>query len=800
MLILALLPQNIVRAHPVDMYAQEQAITLTAQNISIVWKITPGPLLADSVWAAADADHNGAISPPEARAWVAPFLAELSATLNGQSLVLRVDQLHWPTAIDRFRTGEDAIQLQLSAPWPAKIAGARLQIHNAHLEDNSLNWFSLTGLPFAAPTQNNGLLVVDFSDKSVLTSWNSGQPDLASQMAQNLTDSQPGASGAAAALVGLVKTQELSPLFLLTALLLSLALGSLHALTPGHGKTLVAAYLIGSRGRSRDAVFLGLVVTLTHTGSVIALGLLTLFVSQYILPGVIAPWLEIVSGVLVIVFGVNLFFQRRQVLTDLFKKKPRPKQFSLKTATLHQPAARFSLLQPTATQPSHQHGPGGHRHVPAGEITWKSLLTLGISGGLVPCPDAIAILLVAVAINRILLGMLLIVAFSVGLALVLILIGIAMVQGMRLVARIDLLNRFSRYTPLVSAVVVAGLGIGLTFNAVNALKFTSAAAQPEQTASLLYLLPDSQGKLQLMRLPLTGGAAIPYTHEPDGLAGYALSPDHSMILYLVFDDNAQTTLHTIHADGTQPHLILDCKQAQCGAPVWHPDGRRLVYQRAEPAGETGLPRFSLWWLDATSGETHPVFRDSGLASYAAAFSPDGQWLSYKSPGNNTLQIFNLLDGRAIAIQIPSQSGSTQSWSPAGDVLLFWDGALRVTLYELKSGRKTDLGGEPGQTDYAAIWSPDGAWVAIDREPSAAAQRKRGDQVWLVHPTGADAHLLLGEEDASYSNLVWAADGKALFYTRYSYQNLGKSEIWHVDVATGKTTRLVVGGMEPVVWP
>ncbi len=605
---------------------------------------------------------------------------------------------------------------------------------------------------------------------------------------------------------GWSRLQALSPLFLLTALLLSLALGSLHALTPGHGKTLVAAYLIGSRGRSRDAVFLGLVVTLTHTGSVIVLGLLTLFVSQYILPGVIAPWLEIVSGVLVIVFGVNLFLQRRQVLTDLFKKKPQPKNFSLKTATLHQPTARFSLMQPAIAQPSHQHGPGGHVHVPAGEITWKSLLALGVSGGIVPCPDAIAILLVAVAINRILLGMLLIVSFSVGLALVLILIGIAMVQSMRLVARSDLLNRFSRYTPLVSAVVVAGLGIGLTFNAVNALKFTSAAAQPGQSAapvdnaSLLYLLPDSAGKLQLMRLPLTGSAAIPYTHEPDGLAGYTLSPDHSTILYLVFDDNAQTTIHTIHADGTQPRLVLDCKQAQCGAPVWHPDGRRLVYQRAEPTGETGLPRFSLWWLDVTSGETHPVFRDGGLASYAAAFSPDGQWLSYKSPGNNTLQIFNLLDGRATTIPIPSQSGSTPSWSPAGDALLFWDGALRVTLYELKSDHKTDLGGEPGQTDYAAVWSPDGTWLAIDREPPAAAQGKRGDQIWLVRPTGADAHLLLGEDDVSYSNIVWAADGKALFYTRYSYQNLGKSEIWRVDVATGETKQLVVGGIEPVVLP
>ena len=805
MLILALLPQNAARAHPVDMYAQEQLIMLTPDGLSIDWKITPGPLLADSVWAGADGDKNGNISPSEAQAWVAPFLAQLSVTLDGQPLSLRVVKLHWPAAIAVLRTGEDAIRLQLSARWTKKISGTHhIQIHNAYLEANSLNWFSLSGLSFTPPQQKNGQLSFDLT-QAKLTSWNSGQPDLASAMVQNLNLQGAGGNGASAALVGLVKMPELSPLFLLTAFLLSLALGSLHALTPGHGKTLVAAYLVGSRGRSRDAVFLGMVVTLTHTGSVILLGLLTLLAAQYILPGLIAPWLEIASGVLVIIFGLNLFFQRRQVLADWWKKglarfgaKPQPEQsqmrFSLKGATIHQPSSRFGLLH-IPEEDAHQHG---HSHLPAGDVTWKSLLALGISGGLVPCPDAIAILLVAVAINRIVFGMLLIVAFSVGLALVLILIGIAMVQGLRLVARSDVLTRFSRYMPLVSALVVSALGVGLTVNAVNALTFTSAAALPGQVASLLYLLPDSQAKLQLMRQPLTGGAAIPITHEPDGLAGYALSPDHSTILYLVFDANGQTSMHTILSDGTGARMVLDCKDAQCGAPVWHPDGRKLVYQRADYAGESGLPRFSLWWLDVTSGETRPVFQDGTFASYAAAFSPDGAWLSYKSPANNRLQIYNLQDGHAISI--PALSGPAQRWSPNGDALLFWDTGLRVTLYVLKSGKKTDLGGLPDQADYAAVLSPDGAWVAIDRELPAAVQPRRGDQVWLLRPDGSGARLVLGEDDASYSDITWFADGTSLFYTRYSYLDVGKSEIWRLDLATGRKERLVAGGMEPILLP
>ena len=120
------------------------------------------------------------------------------------------------------------------------------------------------------------------------------------------------------ALTGLVKTGQFSPLFLVSAFLLSLALGSLHALTPGHGKALVGAYLVGSQGRTRDAIFLGLIVTLTHTGSVLILGLVTLFASHYILPALIVPWLEVISGLLVIGFGINLLIQRRRALTALF--------------------------------------------------------------------------------------------------------------------------------------------------------------------------------------------------------------------------------------------------------------------------------------------------------------------------------------------------------------------------------------------------------------------------------------------------------------------------------------------------
>ncbi len=504
-------PTLVASAHPIDMYAETQSILIESNGIQIDWKITPGPLLADAIWSAADQNQDGSISPQEVQTWTAPWLSGETVLFDNQPITYTQTQdIHWPATVNVMRTGEDLIEMHLLVKLPGGLSGKHsVVIYNSHLELNSLNWFSVASqqsMAFDQPAQNNGLLGIDIyfpgssaMGTSALTSWNSGTPNLpsfttaVSNLAGNLSNSNPSLQLAgsptmvASALTGLVKAQQFSPLFLLGAFLLSLVLGSLHAMTPGHGKALVGAYLVGSQGRTRDAVFLGTIVTITHTGSVLLLGLVTLIASHYILPALIAPWLEVISGVLVIVFGINLLIQRRHDLARLTSnrtKKP-TREFSIKAVTnTHDHDS--SLLQPHDHDNSHldhnhshdENHDHPHTHaLPANEITWKSLLTLGVSGGLVPCPDAIAILLVAVAVNRIPFGMFLILAFSIGLAFVLIAIGIAMVQGVRFITRSDILSRFSVYAPVVSAVVVSGLGIVLTVSALNSLNFFSAASR-----------------------------------------------------------------------------------------------------------------------------------------------------------------------------------------------------------------------------------------------------------------------------------------------------------------------------------
>jgi ABC-type nickel/cobalt efflux system permease component RcnA/Tol biopolymer transport system component len=643
----------------------------------------------------------------------------------------------------------------------------------------------------------------------------------------------------------LVRTQNFSPLFLAGAFLLSLALGSLHALTPGHGKTLVAAYLVGSHGRKRDAVFLGSIVTLTHTGSVLIFGLVTLLVSRFIFPTLIAPWLEIISGLAVIGFGLSLFVSRGRALSAWYQSERTKKlaghfravrlAVSGKTNETSRYVIRAAPEQPGAPfqahthSEEHEHGEPGHTHshshshtLPSDQVTWKSLLTLGISGGLVPCPDAIAILVVAVAIGRIPLGMLLIVAFSLGLALVLIGIGIAMVQGARLIQRNEWLNRFSLYTPVLSAVVVLGLGIGLSLSAINSLRLSTSALQGSAStisggktagpvfdirkAKLIYLSQDSQYQYQLSEAALAGGAPVVLTREPGGVDGYALSPDGKTILYTVIELNGDSSLKVINTDGSNPHLVLNCPQTQCEQPVWYPNSQKVVYERLDTSASTVSPMFTIWWLDLVTGKTSPVFPDQSFPGLSPAFSLDGQWLSYISPATNTLQVNNLFKNQVISVPQSNQSFAQELWSPTGDSILYWypadsqpDAAIHVMRYILATGTKIDLGGALQQADYADAWSPDGQWVAIVRDDTNTTSTSIGDQIWLVRPDGSQGHVLLEGQD-SYSDLSWSPDSAYLAFEQTPIQGNGKSEAWLADIRSGQLTKIMDGVITPTLLP
>ena len=251
----------------------------------------------------------------------------------------------------------------------------------------------------------------------------------------------------------LMTTKQLGLGIVVMALAVATALGAFHALEPGHGKTVVAAYLVGSRGTAWHALVLGLVVTATHTAGVYLLGAVTLYASQYVVPERLYPWLGAVSGLTIAGLGFMLFLRR-------YVAAMRPH--------LHGPShAHGHAHGPDGAD--HAHGADQHHPPSAEAVSLRRLVALGISGGIVPCPAALVVLLSAVALRRVAFGLLLIVAFSVGLAAVLIAIGLLMVYAGRLMSRFRGDGVIiTRWLPLTSSAIITLLGVALAIQALMA--------------------------------------------------------------------------------------------------------------------------------------------------------------------------------------------------------------------------------------------------------------------------------------------------------------------------------------------
>jgi nickel/cobalt exporter len=235
----------------------------------------------------------------------------------------------------------------------------------------------------------------------------------------------------------------------LIGIAVAFGLGAVHAMSPGHGKTIVAAYLVGSRGTFKHAIFLGGMVTFTHTASVFLLGFVTLFLSKYVLPETLFPILGTISGLSIVWVGAALFFRRLR---------------SARGHHHHDHGHTHTHDHAHDRGHTHDHDGHTHSHVPEGEITLGSLIALGASGGLVPCPSALVLLLSAISLGRVGLGMLLLVGFSAGLAVVLMGMGVLVLcVGNLLPASKKLTgSRAFRLLPVASAALITCIGLVMT--------------------------------------------------------------------------------------------------------------------------------------------------------------------------------------------------------------------------------------------------------------------------------------------------------------------------------------------------
>ena len=550
-------------AHPAPSVLHDYILSLTPKTLTVVSYLRISPELVPEVYRQIDADGDGKTSNAEWQTWIKTHPSKLAITLDGVALQLTLSAPSTLSQQDLLVSISHPVVVTYTYASDKALAGK----HRIRLTygDNYLTYdeyyISVAGdmvnggqsVGVSRPTYPATYQVVyQMPDATVQSQqlsagqlapapWSAvtGEPNQSNQLSQQTQGSPPqGATSQGAPGQGVAQaapapakapattpstsgssTSPIVPLLdtlrnwhgeiwaALGMVMLALGVGALHALAPGHGKAMVAAYLVGSRGRVRDAVLLGGVVTMTHTAGVFALGLALLVISNFVVPRALTPALELASGLLVLGLGIYLLVRRwREARTAqagaqhshahshsisaphshyASERAIVPSStLALATASTSLPVRRIGGSRFVAYNPggsglaiaehSHDHN-HGHDHVhshgekPEGV---RALIGLGVSGGIVPCPDALAILLLAASVSQFGLGLGLVLSFSLGLAGVLIGLGIVLVkmkgvlertQGARLIAS----PIWSRWVPLASAAVVTLVGLLMLLSALN---------------------------------------------------------------------------------------------------------------------------------------------------------------------------------------------------------------------------------------------------------------------------------------------------------------------------------------------
>jgi nickel/cobalt transporter (NicO) family protein len=482
-----------VEAHWADLAVAE--VTIGDREVQMTLTF-PTDLVAET-----DRDRNGQLSVAEVEAGqskLQEILEQKIQLLDVEKRPGRLQIFPLSTATLPSATGKtsDHSTLNLQYRWPTPITG--IQIHYDFFVPGFPNARCVTTV-FGPEGLNNVIL-----SPNNQTQWLFGQPKSAHF---------PWASGFWITMIG------------------AFFWGALHALSPGHGKTIVGAYLTGNRATAHHALFLGLVTTVTHTLGVFALGLFALFASKTVLPAQVFPWLSLVSGVIVVCVGGSLLrdrlrhrqWQLRRVSSNhLDSGQPHSIGHHYDHGYHHRPehgkGDSHDALHTHAHRPDHHHTHShshshliyspdssdhhhahpeakhhhcghaprddadvhdhdhdhvhdhGHSHLPPGAdgkpVTFRSLLALGISGGLIPCPSALVLLLSSVSLGQVGYGLILVLAFSLGLAGVLTGLGLLLVYGRQWFTRLPKQVKFANTLPTLSAIAIALIGCGMTIKAI----------------------------------------------------------------------------------------------------------------------------------------------------------------------------------------------------------------------------------------------------------------------------------------------------------------------------------------------
>ena len=488
---LTLLRPSAAEAHPLGNFTinRYSRLDLYSDAVRIRYVLDMAEIPAFQELPKIDTNGDGDLSQSENDAYLAVKSAEIAANLqleiddSSQTLNILSSTVGYPEGQAGLRT----LRLTLVLDAPLSGSDAQLEYRDNNYADR-VGWKEVVVRPAdgillknssASASDVSGELTsypadlisspLDVASASVSFSPGAGvkAPVDSTGAASASTPKQaPGRAGGAFA--SLISTRDATGPIIVLSLLLALGFGALHALEPGHGKTYVAAYFVGVRGTVRQALGLGLIVAVTHTIGVLLIGLVTLFGSRYILPERLYPWLTLASGLMVLALGVRLIAARAGGLRAWRRFASIVRRADRKLEHTHE----------------HEHAHPAHD----GSPPWKTLVALGLADGLTPSPSALVVLLAALSLNRIGLGLLLIVSFSVGLAAVLTLVSLTLVYVRRLLdwlarsgpsfGRVNQIGPFGNAGAVTAVVRLAPIGGAFGLVAVGMLLTIRALSQP----------------------------------------------------------------------------------------------------------------------------------------------------------------------------------------------------------------------------------------------------------------------------------------------------------------------------------
>lgn len=517
-LLLAVLALRIhhASAHPLGNFTINQygRIEATTDGLRLVYVLDMAEIPAFQEIQTIDTDGNGVVSDAEGQAYLATKVPEIARQLHlavdGQDVILTPSQqeLSFPPG----QAGLKLLRLRAVFAASASLAGTATPLKIAYRDDfdaDRIGWKEIVVTHGAGIALDaSGVATTDTSNelraypqdmlKSPLDETSAAfgvtllpgapaAPEFARFAAgepATSTGVRPNGGSTGAHFASLLNGGDLTKTGIALALVLAAVWGALHALSPGHGKTVVGAYLVGSRGTPRHAVFLGLTVTITHTAGVLALGMITLFASHYVVPERLYPWMSVTSGLLVIAMGLFTLRQRLRG-QPAFGHRHHDHDHAHDHSHDHhhdhdhEHDHHHSKLEARSPLLVHTHGGSTHSHLPPGtdgtKVTWRTLLALGVSGGLIPCPSALVVLLGSIALGRIGFGLALVVAFSLGLAATLTGLGLVFLcAGRYLERRIRPAGRtltVLRYAPAFGSVALTLAGVAIIVRALEQTGF-----------------------------------------------------------------------------------------------------------------------------------------------------------------------------------------------------------------------------------------------------------------------------------------------------------------------------------------